>query len=257
MVTNAEIRESLSAIGERLAEARAAVGMDQAELSRRSEVSRVMISDFERATRTMSLEHLLRLADGAGIRVEWLLTGRGEMRSGGISLEEIQYQARQGRKQEYTFTATINRMVLLYGHDPLRMTWALGSCIRAYWGVPWLGFANLQEVAQVVVAVADQLNLDLVEVLEATGHLNATQGVADWLLHRGIDSRAFHADWDAAHTSYEVRYDPDGAKPMEELLQIARQKGLVVEESTPSPARRTLVDFLRGLRIFDPGTKET
>lgn len=257
MISNQELRESLSQIGGRLAEARAAVGMDQLELSRKSEVSRVMISDFERATRTMSIEHLLRLADGLEVRIEWLLTGRGEMRVNGVSLEEIRYQTRQGRKQEYTFIATVNRMVLLYGHDTLRMTWALGSCIRAYWGVPWLGFADLREVAQVVLAVVDQLGLNLIEVLESTGHLNATQGLADCLSRQGVDPNAFSADWDAPHTHYQVRYYFDRARPKEELLQAARELGVLSEEPTPAPARRTLADFLRGLRIFDPGIKES
>lgn len=68
------------------------VGLDQQDLSARAGVSRVMISDFERGTRTPSVEHIFRICQGAGLNPAWVITGAGE------PLAEMSDQGREARR---------------------------------------------------------------------------------------------------------------------------------------------------------------
>lgn len=56
---------------------------------------------------------------------------------------------------------------------------ALGACITAYW--EQARQMGMDEFAAVVAGVAKANNLSLREALRASGNLNATQAVADWL----------------------------------------------------------------------------
>lgn len=252
MLTDEDIQQRIHAIGMRLAEARDKRALDQQDLTRRSGVSRVMISDFERAARTMSVEHLFRLANGAGVNPDWLLTGIGEMLADGPTLGQIRDEAWRARSQEYNFIAVVDNMLRRYRQDKKLMTWALGACLRAFWGTPWLGFDDLREVAQIVETVSDRCGLDLIEVLEATGHATASQYIADWLLHRGIDPEAFGPECQNDDLSYEVCYHPELAKSPAELMEMAKKKGLIKSSALSSSVGQALNYFLGFLRIFDP-----
>lgn len=256
MLNHEEIQEQLQAIGQRLAEARNTLGLDQQELSRRAGVSRVMISDFERSTRTMSVEHLLRLANGAGIQVQWLLQGTGEMVADGPSRGDILDQARKARKDDYDFIAAVNAMLRRYERDKKRMTWGVGACINAYWGAYQHGFADLREVAQVLEVVCDRFGLDLIEVLESTTHSNASQYIADWLLHRGIDPEAFGPAMKGDEFAYEVRYHQSLARPNSVLQEAAKEKGLIRPQSPGSKVLNTLNFLLGSLRVFGADKRE-
>jgi transcriptional regulator with XRE-family HTH domain len=243
-----------SAIGDRLAVAREERGLDQLEVSRRSGVSRVMLSEFERGVRTMSLDHLFRLADGLKVRPSWLLVGEGERWVDGPTLEQIRDEAWSYRKLEVDFVAAINAMLRRYRQDKKLRTWALGACLRAYWGTQWLGFDDLREVAKIVEIVCDRCGLDLVEALESTGHANASQYVADWLIHRGIDPEAFGPELGSDETTYEVRYHHGLARDPRKLKELAEQKG--IQANAPkSKAGEALDYFLGFVRIFDPESR--
>jgi len=255
MLNDEDIQLRKEAIGGRIADAREERGLDQQELSRRSGVSRVMISEFERGTRTMSLEHFHRLSDGLGTRPVWLLSGEGEKWAEGPTLGQIRDEAWNYRKLEVDFVAGVNAMLRRYRQDQKRRTWALGACLRAYWGTQWLGFDDLREVARVVEAASDQCGLDLVEVLESTGHSNASQYVADWLLHRGIDPEAFGPETQEDGLSYEVRYFKSLVRNKSKLQEIAQQKGLIEPPKSKSKAEEALGYLMGFVRILDPTSR--
>jgi transcriptional regulator with XRE-family HTH domain len=251
-LSDQDLHQFKVAIGDRLVAAREERGLDQLELSRRSGVSRVMLSEFERAARIMSLEHFHRLCDGLGVRPCWLLAGEGEKWSDGPTIEQIRDEAWGYRKLDVDFVAAINALLRRYRQDKKLRTWALGGCLRAYWGTQWLGFDDLREVARILEIVCDRCGLDLVEVLESTGHSNASQYTADWLLHRGVDPEAFGPELQSDGITYEVRYHRSLARDPAKLMELAEQKGIL----KPQPARSKVseaLDYLLGfVRIFDP-----
>jgi len=67
-------------IGDRLRIAREEAGLGVRELARECGVSNAQISRLEAGGRTPRPDTLLLLADHLGVRVEWLLAGRGAMR---------------------------------------------------------------------------------------------------------------------------------------------------------------------------------
>jgi transcriptional regulator with XRE-family HTH domain len=73
----------------RVEEARVARGLTQAELSRRSGVSRPLLSRIESEGRpSLAAETLLRLSAALGVRPEWLWCGTGMMDAAGQVVEQ-------------------------------------------------------------------------------------------------------------------------------------------------------------------------
>lgn len=227
MLSEPELQARIQSMGIRLSEARELRGLEQQVVSRETGISRAMISDFERGVRPMMSEHLFKLAECLNIRPEWLLTGDGVMSVEGPSLARIRDEAMGLRMMEVDFIAAINALARKFRQDQKRMTWALASCIKAYWGAHWLGTQDMREVARIVERVSDAYGLDLIEVLESTGNCNASQYTADWLVHRGIDAEAFGSDMNADGHGYEVKYRIERAQSAEKLNEIAKEKGLI------------------------------
>lgn len=255
MLSDETIQERKEAIGERLVEAREDRGIDQQELARTSGVSRVMISEFERSGRTMSLEHLYKLCDGLCLRPTWLLSGEGERWADGPTLGQIRDEVWNYRRLEVDFLGAVNSVLRRYRQDRKRRTWALGACLRTYWGAQWLGFDDMREVAQIMEIACDRCGLDLIEVLESSGHSNASQYTADWLLHRGIDPEAFGPELQPDTNAYEVRYFRNLARTPAQLLELAEHKGILKAPSSKSKVGEAL-DYLLGfVRIFNPESR--
>lgn len=70
-------------IGDRLKLARKSRRLTQKELAARLVIKYQSIGRWEKGDVTPGAKHLPRLAKALGVRVEWLLTGEGEMRAGG------------------------------------------------------------------------------------------------------------------------------------------------------------------------------
>lgn len=236
-------------------EAREDLGLDQQEVSRRSGISRVMVSEYERGGRTMSLDHLHRIANALQVRPGWLIEGVGEKWVDGPTRGQIRDEAMAYRRMDVDFVAAVNAMLRRYRQDKKRRTWALGACLRAYWGAHWLGFEDLREVAQIIEVACERCDLELVEVLESTGHANAAQYVADWLMHRGIDPEALGPVVQTDGTSYEVQYHPELAREPHVLHRLSEERTPRESKQGKTKANETL-DYLMGfIRIFDPQTK--
>jgi transcriptional regulator with XRE-family HTH domain len=252
MLSEVEIKARIQGMGERLKEGRELRGLDQLSVSRESGISRAMISDFERGERAMMAEHIFKLSDSLKIRPEWLLTGDGVMATEGPSLSRIRDEAWNLRIMEVDFISAINALLRKFRNDQLRMTWALGSCIRAYWGAHWLGMQDMREVARIVERVSEACGLNLVDVLESTGHSNASQYTADWLVHKGIDPEAFGPELQGDGFNYEVKYRPELVRSEKVLGQLAIEKGLVQQEKDFQPKKvDQVVDYfvrLLGIR---------
>ncbi len=110
----------------------------------------------------------------------------------------------------------------------------------------------MKEVARIVEKVSEACGLNLIEVLEATGHSNASQYTADWLVHKGIDPEAFGPALQGDGFNYEVKYWPELARSEKVLSQLAREKGLMQEEKDSQPKKvDQVVDYfvrLLGIR---------
>lgn len=237
MFSETELQARIQGMGIRLNEGRDLRGFDQQDVSRETAISRAMISDFERGVRPMMSEHIFKLSECLKIRPEWLLTGEEPMAMEGPTLSRIRDEARSLRMMEVDFISAVNALLRKFRHDRTRMTWALGACIGAYWGAHWLGAEDTRDVARIVEKVSDACGLDLISVLESTGHNNATQYTADWLVHRGIDPTAFGADMHPSGFSNEVKYNQVLARPEQELKKLAREKGLLQEENESKPTK--------------------
>lgn len=252
MLSEEDLQLRKAGTGDRLVEAREDRDLDQQELSKCSGVSRVMISEFERAGRTMSLDHLHRLAEALRVRPAWLLTGEGEKWADGATLGQIRDEAMAYRRLEVDFVGAVNAMLRRYRQDKKRRTWALGACLRAYWGTPWLGFDDIKDVAKVVEIACDGCGLDPIEALESSGHSNAAQYVADWLMHRDIDPEAFGPELQPDGISYEVRYHRSLARDSQKLQELAEIKQPHKLQAPKSKVQEAL-DYLMGfVRFFEP-----
>ena len=62
----------MSALGDRSREARHAHGLTQVQLADTLETSQGWLSQWERGTRTPSVDWLSRLADALGVSMDWL-----------------------------------------------------------------------------------------------------------------------------------------------------------------------------------------
>ncbi len=237
MLSDAELEARTNGMGERLKEGRILRSFDQQDISKGTGISRAMISDFERGIRSMTSEHLFQVSECLNIRPEWLLTGEGAVSAEGPSLSRIRDEARNLRSMEVDFVSAINALLRKFRHDKRRMTWALGSCLGVYWGAHWLGAQDSREVARIVEQVSDACELDLVEVLEATGHSNASQYTADWLVHRGLDPESFGPQLQGDGLSYETKYFRELVRSEKELRALAKEKGLLPEDASAHPSK--------------------
>lgn len=70
----------MSALGARIREARKSRGLTQTQLADTLGTSQGWLSQWERGTRTPSVDWLSRLADALGVSMDWL-AGRTEPRS--------------------------------------------------------------------------------------------------------------------------------------------------------------------------------
>jgi len=69
--------------GERLIQARKALGLNQSELARRTGITRSAISQLERdERRRLSMDNLFKVAKVLQVNPEWLATGEGTSRGG-------------------------------------------------------------------------------------------------------------------------------------------------------------------------------
>lgn len=236
-LTEQDYQSDIEGLGRRSSEARDLRGREQHFLANRLGVTRALISEFERGTRDISVRNALKIADVLEVNRTWLLVGDGPMSKEGPSLSVIRDQAWAYRNMEVDFIAAINAMLRKYRHDNLRMTWALASCIRAYWGAHWLGTQDMREMARIVEKVADACDLNLISVLESTGHSNASQYTADWLVHRNIDPEALGPRLLENGFDYEVRYSPELARSEKVLNKLAKEKGLLPEEENVQPSK--------------------
>lgn len=253
-IENAKSKSSL--VGPRLKVAREALGWDQQVLANRSEMARAAISDFERGARIPSVEQIFRFSDAGSINPAWLLTGVGEMFSTGPTQEQIRVEARQLRNLEVHFLEAINSLFRRYGQDAQRKVWVLGACIKAYYGAHWLGFSDMEEVAQVIESICDRFGLDIVSVLESTAHCNASQYIADWLMHRDVDPEAFGAKYTQDMSDYEVVYHHDLAKPKDVLLGLAKKSKNTHENTQKSKLNQALGYLLDFVRFIKSDNKE-
>ncbi|PKY11814.1 hypothetical protein B1757_02300 [Acidithiobacillus marinus] len=70
-----------STLSERIRLAREAAGLSMSELARRLNVSKQVVWSWEnRDIKDPRLEHILALRDILNISIDWLVTGKGEMR---------------------------------------------------------------------------------------------------------------------------------------------------------------------------------
>mgnify|MGYP001585774291 CR=1 FL=1 len=66
---------------ERIKRARGERGWSQAELARRMSVTQPSVAEWESGRKAPNMKNLMSLAKLLGVGLEWLSTGRGEMRS--------------------------------------------------------------------------------------------------------------------------------------------------------------------------------
>jgi hypothetical protein len=109
----------------------------------------------------------------------------------------------------------------------------------------------MREVARIVERVSEACGLNLISVLESTGHSNATQYTADWLIHKGIDPEAFGPELQGDGFNYEVKYRPESAQSDKALKQLAKEKGLLpdVQDSQPTKVDLVVDYFVRLLGV--------
>lgn len=241
MLTDEELQALNEGAGRRLAESRELRGLDQQTLSNMAKIQRVMISYFESGSRPMSSDHLRKLGRALSIRPEWLLTGNGDPTDEGPTLSVIRDEAWIYRNIEVDFISAINSLIRKHRNNKKHMAWAIAGCIKAYWGAHWLGTQDTRDIAKILESIADRFELNIIEILESTAHCNASQYIADCLMHRGIDPEAFVPMQSEAGFSYELKYMHEHARPPERLLIIAQNKGLIPKKPEE---KRTPIDIV-------------
>lgn len=73
---------------ERIKRARQERGWSQAELARRMSVTQPSVAEWESGRKAPHMKNLVRLAKLLGVGLEWLSTGRGELRPSALSVSE-------------------------------------------------------------------------------------------------------------------------------------------------------------------------
>lgn len=74
-------------IGQRLKDARKAIGLTQKEIARRCDFQTSFISEMEGGVKKIHPKYLFYLASDWNIDINWILTGKGSMYSPGIDIK--------------------------------------------------------------------------------------------------------------------------------------------------------------------------
>ena len=138
-------------VGRRVAEARERRGLTQADVASRSGIGRPTLSKLENGQQSISISHLVDLAEALDMRVEWLLSDppaaivshRGSSRSRLASIDiEVERMAREVElvaSESHSFASVLGRLPVLDPPQDARAVEEMAGRARDLLGAPRQG----------------------------------------------------------------------------------------------------------------------